>query len=52
VLSVARTFREKNIPADTIVFDIHYMDKYKIFTWIKRIFRIRKIAGYPKRNGV
>ncbi len=38
VLSVARTFREKNIPADTIVLDIHYMDKYKIFTWDKKNF--------------
>jgi alpha-glucosidase len=38
VLSVARTFREKDIPADTIVFDIHYMDKYKIFTWSERDF--------------
>lgn len=38
VLSVARTFREKNIPADTLVFDIHYMDKYKIFTWDKKNF--------------
>ncbi|MGE0588653.1 MAG: glycoside hydrolase family 31 protein [Cyclobacteriaceae bacterium] len=33
VLSVARTFREKDIPADAIVFDIHYMDAYKIFSW-------------------
>lgn len=33
VLALARTFREKDIPADAIVFDIHYMDKYKIFTW-------------------
>lgn len=38
VLSVARTFREKQIPADTIVFDIHYMDEYKIFTWSKKNF--------------
>ncbi|HYG20365.1 MAG TPA: TIM-barrel domain-containing protein, partial [Ohtaekwangia sp.] len=38
VLSVARTFREKEIPADTIVFDIHYMEKYKIFTWSDRDF--------------
>ena len=38
VLSVAKTFREKNIPADAIVFDIHYMDKYKIFTWDKKNF--------------
>jgi alpha-glucosidase len=33
VLSVARTFREKRIPADVIYLDIHYMDSYKIFTW-------------------
>ncbi len=38
VLNIARTFREKNIPADTIVFDIHYMDKYKIFTWDSKNF--------------
>jgi alpha-glucosidase len=33
VLSVATTFREKDIPADVVVLDIHYMDHYKIFTW-------------------
>lgn len=38
VLSVANTFREKDIPADVIVLDIHYMDQYKIFTWSKKDF--------------
>lgn len=38
VLSVANTFREKDIPADAIVFDIHYMEQYKIFTWNRRDF--------------
>ena len=38
VLSVANTFREKDIPADVIVLDIHYMEKYKIFTWDKQDF--------------
>jgi alpha-glucosidase len=33
VLGLARTFREKQIPADVIYLDIHYMDAYKIFTW-------------------
>ncbi|MCB0514477.1 MAG: glycoside hydrolase family 31 protein [Chitinophagales bacterium] len=33
IMSVARTFREKNIPADVIYFDIHYMQDYKVFTW-------------------
>ena len=38
VLTLARTFRDKDIPADTIVFDIHYMEQYKIFTWSNRDF--------------
>lgn len=33
VLNTARTFREKNIPADMIYLDIHYMDDYKVFTF-------------------
>lgn len=38
VKTLAKTFREKDIPADTIVLDIHYMDQYKIFTWDKKNF--------------
>lgn len=38
VYSLAKTFREKDIPADVIVLDIHYMDKYKIFTWDPKNF--------------
>ncbi len=38
VTTLARTFREKDIPADVIVMDIHYMEKYKIFTWDNRNF--------------
>lgn len=33
LLSVARTFREKNIPADVVYLDIHYMDGYRVFTF-------------------
>ncbi|HET6630663.1 MAG TPA: TIM-barrel domain-containing protein [Woeseiaceae bacterium] len=33
VLRLARTFREKRIPADVIYLDIHYMDGYRVFTW-------------------
>lgn len=33
VLNIARTFREKKIPADVIYLDIHYMEAYKVFTW-------------------
>src|SRR5687768_3797255 len=38
VINVANTFREKDIPADAIVFDIHYMEQYKIFTWSRKDF--------------
>ncbi|MDH4057543.1 MAG: glycoside hydrolase family 31 protein [Cyclobacteriaceae bacterium] len=38
VIRVAETFREKKIPADAIVLDIHYMDQYKIFSWSKDNF--------------
>ena len=33
VMRIARTLREKKIPADGITLDIHYMDAYKLFTW-------------------
>lgn len=33
VLRIAQTFREKQIPADVIYLDIHYMDGYRVFTW-------------------
>jgi alpha-glucosidase len=33
VATLATNFRDKNIPADAIVLDIHYMDAYKIFSW-------------------
>ncbi|EFM10058.1 Alpha-glucosidase [Paenibacillus curdlanolyticus YK9] len=33
VLTLARTFREKQIPCDAIYLDIHYMDSYRVFTF-------------------
>ncbi|HLZ17388.1 MAG TPA: glycoside hydrolase family 31 protein [Cyclobacteriaceae bacterium] len=52
VLNVARTFREKDIPADAIVLDIHYMDKYKIFSWDKKNFSDPKgMIDALRKNG-
>lgn len=38
VMRIAKTLREKKIPADGITLDIHYMDKYQLFTWDKDRF--------------
>ena len=38
VFRIAHTLREKQIPADGITLDIHYMDAYKLFTWNKDRF--------------
>ncbi|MFA6087352.1 glycoside hydrolase family 31 protein [Mucilaginibacter sp.] len=38
VFRIAETLREKKIPADGITLDIHYMDKYKVFSWDKDRF--------------
>jgi alpha-glucosidase len=35
---LADTFRAKKIPADVLYFDIHYMERYKVFTWHKDRF--------------
>lgn len=52
VLTLAQTFRDKEIPADAIVFDIHYMDDYKIFTWSPKNFPDPgKLIGKLKEMG-
>lgn len=33
IVNVAKTYREKQIPLDTMHFDIDYMDGYRVFTW-------------------
>ena len=38
VVNLAENFRERDLPCDAIVLDIHYMDAYKIFTWDEKNF--------------
>jgi alpha-glucosidase len=38
MLTIAKTFREKKLPADVMVSDITYMDNYKVFTWDPKNF--------------
>lgn len=33
LVNVAQTYRDKQIPLDTMHFDIDYMDGYRVFTW-------------------
>jgi len=38
VRDIAREFRERRIPCDTIYLDIHYMYGYRVFTWSPKEF--------------
>lgn len=38
VYDIARELRNKHFPADGIVLDIDYMDRYQLFTWNKKYF--------------
>ena len=38
VKTLAKNFRDKQIPCDVIYLDIHYMDGYRVFTWDKERF--------------
>lgn len=52
VLNIAKTFRDKQIPADVIYCDIDYMDGFKIFTWNKKtFFKPKKMIDELKAMG-
>jgi alpha-glucosidase len=38
ILNVAKGLREHQIPCDTMVLDIAYMDEFRVFTWDNKIF--------------
>ncbi|AIQ11061.1 glycoside hydrolase family 31 protein [Paenibacillus durus] len=49
LVDVAKTYREKKIPLDTMHFDIDYMDGYRVFTWndqYKQALKTLKNEGF------
>ena len=50
ILNVAKTYREKNIPLDTMHFDIDYMDGYRVFTWNQQykdaLTKLKEMEGF------
>ncbi len=38
VRAKAQAFRRRGIPADVLYLDIHYMERYKVFTWDEKRF--------------
>ncbi len=53
VYRIVQKAKEHNIPLDAIYLDIHYMDKYKIFTWNQKRFPdIKKLIENLKKSGI
>jgi alpha-glucosidase len=52
VREVARNFRERDIPCDTLYLDIDYMDGYRVFTWNGEAFpEPEKLISELKKGG-
>jgi alpha-glucosidase len=48
---IARNFRERDIPCDTLYLDIDYMDGYRVFTWDKERFPNPRSSSAELREG-
>ena len=50
IVNVAKTYREKQIPLDTMHFDIDYMDGYRVFTWNEQykqaLKQLKSMSGF------
>lgn len=52
LMEVAKAFREKDIPCDTLYLDIDYMDGYRVFTWDNNKFdNPKEILNELKKMG-
>ena len=48
ITDVAQTYRDKEIPLDTMHFDIDYMDEYRVFTWTQEYKdALKKLKSMP-----
>lgn len=53
VRTLARQFRERDLPLDVIHLDIHYMDDYRVFTWDEDRFpNPEQLARDLKADGI
>ncbi|AZB42001.1 DUF4968 domain-containing protein [Bacillus sp. FJAT-42376] len=50
IVNVAKTYRDKKIPLDTMVFDIDYMDGFRVFTWNQQfkdaVKKVKSMDGF------
>lgn len=50
IVNVAKTYRQKQIPLDTMNFDIDYMNGYRVFTWnpayLKALKQLKSLGGF------
>lgn len=50
ITDVAQTYRDKNIPLDTMHFDIDYMQGYRVFTWDQKykdaLSKLKSMEGF------
>ena len=52
VLTLVQNFRNRNIPADVVYLDIHYMQDYKVFTWdAQRFPNPKQLADQMREMG-
>ncbi|MBF0408984.1 MAG: glycoside hydrolase family 31 protein [Candidatus Riflebacteria bacterium] len=52
IRSIAKSFRDNNIPCDVLYLDIDYMDEYKVFTWNPKTFpKPEKLISDLKKDG-
>lgn len=50
IAAIVNKFQKKELPLDAIYLDIHYMDRYRVFTWHPQRFPDYKVLAQKLRN--